>query len=145
MEIKREIYDEIINTLGKIKPEKGGILGSVDKKTITHYHYDENGVSTEHSYAPDVDSINCILEEWSDEGVYLVGFIHSHTGEYDFPSCLDFKYAEKILNGLDCIDFFYLPLLIFRQNGDKEVKVFKIEETKNDGIKVITDELEIIQ
>ena len=145
MEIKKEIYEQIINTLGKIEPEKGGILGSVDKKIITHYHYDEKGISTEHSFTPDVDSLNSILEEWANEGVYLVGFIHSHTSEFNFPSCLDFKYAENIMNCLKCIDFFYLPLLIFNSKKENDIKVFKIEKISETEPKIMTEDIVIVE
>ena len=112
MKLSQEVYNQIISTIGNLSPEKGGLLGSADKETITHYYFDVNGKSTEYSYTPNIQELNAILEEWSEEKIYLVGIIHSHNPDFKLPSCMDIEYAERILKSLPSINEFYLPILI---------------------------------
>lgn len=49
----------------------------------------------------------------------MSGIIHSHSDNCVVPSCGDIKYATQILEALDTVDYFYLPVAIFENGGLK--------------------------
>ena len=112
MKIAQSVYQQIIATIGNTSPELGGILGSTDQEIITHYHFDEQGYSTEYSYTPNTHELNKVLADWSQKNIYFVGMVHSHKPDCKIPSCMDIEYAQRILKGLPETNKFYLPILV---------------------------------
>lgn len=109
--IHKNVYDEIRNVLGMKKPECGGVLGARPNEPISKFYFDVSGISTEDSYTPDYEKINEILEAWAEEGIQMVGMIHSHGNEGNFPSCGDLYYCEQILRSNPVISEFLLPIV----------------------------------
>lgn len=142
MKIKSETYNYILNTIGALPPERGGILGSLDMETISHFYYDINGVSTKYSYTPNVKEINSVLEDWSEKGIYLVGIVHSHNPECKYPSCMDIEYAERILKGLSHTDELYLPILIC--DNELSIVTYKVFLDSDKNLKTTQVQIEII-
>ncbi len=108
--ICRNTFDEIQNALGTRKPECGGVLGARPNEPISKFYFDISGISTDDSYTPDYEKINEILEEWAKDGVQMVGMIHSHGNEGNFPSCGDLYYCEQIIRSNPSIKEFLLPI-----------------------------------
>jgi len=111
LRITSEVIQQIEQTIGKYPPEHGGILGARDDGIISEFYFDHLGKSSSNGYAPDVESINKLLiEDWMPRNVYMVGIVHSHSGNNQCPSCGDLFYGIHILNALDTVDSFYLPI-----------------------------------
>jgi len=124
--ITKEVIHEIFATVGSYPPETGGILGAGSSGVISHYYYDRTGKSSVNGYAPDIDAVNSILTDyWMPNGVLMVGIIHSHSNGVSVPSCGDINYGIRILEALDTVDSFYLPILT-RANGIPELICFEI-------------------
>ena len=84
--ITAEVYDQIKKTIGTRKPEQGGILGSSDGIHIDHYYFDKTADRTSASYTMDAKALNEVIHEWNDNGIQLVGIIHSHPQGCTKPS-----------------------------------------------------------
>ena len=114
--LTKNVYAQILNTIGKRPPECGGILGAGENGIITEFFFDETGKSTRSGYAPDVKAVNEILaNDWMPRGILMVGIVHSHVNGVDVPSCGDINYGIRILQALDTVDRFYLPIVVFRE------------------------------
>ncbi len=111
IDIQKSTYDEICAALGAKKPECGGVLGARRGEPISKFYFDFSGITTEDSYTPDYEKINEILEEWAEDGVRMVGMIHSHGNEGKFPSCGDLFYCEQILRSNPSVSEFLLPIV----------------------------------
>lgn len=111
MYIYRKVYDELRESLGSRVPECGGVLGAIPGEAVSEFYFDALGTSTESSYTPDVDSINRVLtEDWAPRGIVMVGIVHTHAREGNFPSCGDLYYCEQIMNAAG-LTRFYLPVV----------------------------------
>jgi proteasome lid subunit RPN8/RPN11 len=109
--IKQEIYEAIIRAFADNEPECGGILGAVPGGPITHFYFDKTGTSTPKSYTPDCEAINTMLQnEWASIGVQMVGVVHTHSNEGNFPSCGDLHYAVQILHATSLTELL-LPIV----------------------------------
>lgn len=113
-----QVLNEIRQTVGSRPAECGGILGADDTGIITHYYFDKTGMSSENSYEPDVDAVNAILtNDWQPNGIRMVGIVHSHTFGRNIPSCGDIHYGMQILQALNGLNQFYLPIVTQTDNG----------------------------
>lgn len=45
------------------------------------------------------------------QGILMVGIIHSHASGNTVPSCGDISYGIRILQALDTVNRFYLPIV----------------------------------
>ena len=112
LRISWDVYHRIRQTLGTLPPECGGVLGAGPDGVVTEFLFDRTGRSTPEGYAPDVGAINRVLEEdWMPRGILMVGIVHSHAHGIDTPSCMDVNYGMHILQALDTVDRFYLPIV----------------------------------
>ncbi|MBQ8496655.1 MAG: Mov34/MPN/PAD-1 family protein [Clostridia bacterium] len=111
VEIQKAVYDDICQTLGEKEAECGGILGARMGEPISKFYFDHSGISTPDAYTPDYETINEILEEWAEDGMQMVGIIHSHGNEGNFPSCCDLYYCEQILRNNPSLKEFLLPIV----------------------------------
>ena len=131
--IHQNVYDEIRAALGTRKPECGGVLGACADGRISKFYFDASGRSAENAYTPDYEKINEILEEWAEDGIRMVGMIHSHENEGNFPSCGDLFYCEQILRANPSISEFLLPIVtlapfcisVYRVSLDQRLRVTK--------------------
>ena len=116
LNITREVYERIADTLGKETLERGGVLGAaLNSDVISEYYFDVSGKSIDNGYIPDAVSINRILkDEWMPRGIIMVGFVHNHTNEKPVPSCGDVAYGMQILRSINTVSSYHIP--IFNSN-----------------------------
>lgn len=118
LKISRNVYLQIIDTIGKRPPECGGVLGAHENGNTTEFFFDEHGLSTPNGYTPDVQSINeMLVNDWMPRNILMVGIVHSHSNGIAVPSCGDVAYGIRILNALDTVDRFYLPIVTTNEKG----------------------------
>lgn len=112
LKLSKGVYSQILDTIGKYPPECGGVLGAGEDGIITEFFFDETGKSTPSGYAPDVTVINdMLINDWMPRGILMVGIVHSHANGINVPSCGDISYGIRILQALDTVDKFYLPIV----------------------------------
>ena len=116
--ITQTVMVAIRDTVGRHPAETGGILGADTSSVISHYYFDHSGISKETGYTPDVTAVNKILaDRWMPNNVLMVGIVHSHANMNCVPSCGDISYGIRILQALDTVDKFYLPIVTQTPNG----------------------------
>lgn len=117
MKLSQNVYSQIMNTVGSLPPECGGVLGAKEDGIITEFYFDEHGLSSANGYAPNVQMINnMLINDWMPRGILMVGIVHSHSNGNGVPSCGDISYGIRILDALDTVDRFYLPIVAEKEN-----------------------------
>ena len=129
--ITAEVYDQIKKTIGTRKPEQGGILGSSDGIHIDHYYFDKTADRTSASYTMDAKALNEVIHEWNDNGIQLVGLIHSHPQGCTKPSYGDMETARHIIETIDVKGKFFTPIVQVspKLNGDIKIYPYTFEQT----------------
>ena len=89
-----EVYEQIRSTIGVRRPENGGILGSSDGVHIDHYYFDSTSDRSAVTYTMDHKALNEVIHSWNDNGVDLIGIIHSHPAGCTQPSYGDMLMAK---------------------------------------------------
>ena len=126
MKITREVYDAIVENLSTRTTECGGVLGAGADGIVSEFYFDATGQSNPNGYAPDVNAINkMLINDWMPHSILMVGIVHSHVNGVDVPSCGDINYGIRILQALDTVDRFYLPIVVFRE-GRAEMTCYAI-------------------
>ena len=111
--IQKKIYLNILQTLGRITPEAGGILG-YREKIICDYYFDETAKNNINEYHPNVDILNVILSDWAEKNIEFAGLIHSHTYKNNCLSYSDIYYARRIMDG-DGLRKILFPLVLVHE------------------------------
>lgn len=115
--ITENVLDEFRTTVGKHRPETGGMLAcSSDLNKIDTWRFDQKSVNTSASYSYDVDEMSLQFKQWKVKGVRSVGFVHSHPATYKQPSYDDIATARALMKFFKN-DFFYLPIIISDKKG----------------------------
>lgn len=129
--ITAEVYDQIRRTIGTRKPEQGGILGSSDGIHIDHYYFDKTASRTSASYTMDAKALNEVIHEWNDNGIQLVGIIHSHPYGCTQPSHGDMMTAKHIIETIDVKGKFFTPIVQVSPelNGNIKIYPYTFEQT----------------
>lgn len=110
--ITRQVFEKIINTIGSKLPESGGMLGTSDGEVIDTYVFDENALTDSSEYNPNIESLNHIIEkEWAERGIILIGMIHSHPQLIIKPSSADLQYARNIIQSFEGMKYLYIPIV----------------------------------
>ena len=140
--MSRSVYEQILDTIGNRQPESGGILGAGEDGVISQYYFDVTGISEPDAYIPDVEAVNQVLEAWHERGIHMVGIVHSHQGGMNVPSCGDVAYGTRILEALDTVDRFYLPIVVCHEDAPRMLGYVLFKESgrilcKEIGIHVI--------
>lgn len=102
--IKRTVYQDILN-LFSLEKEDGGILGIKDG--IISAFFFNPGTNLD-SYHIDTKKFSMVVEEWEEQGIDFIGFVHSHPYGDSEPSLKDFSYLkafQKANPDLKCIHF----------------------------------------
>lgn len=112
--IRPDVYGDIEKSLSS--PEMGGILGMDQSETVVKFYFDATGTTAENSYIPDVKTLNRVIQDWFEMGIYFAGFVHSHVKEKTTLSWADVDYAKTIKNvcGIDCV----LMMLYIPETGE---------------------------
>lgn len=129
--ITAEVYDQIRRTIGTRKPEQGGILGSSDGVHVDHYYFDKTAVRTSASYTMDANALNEVIHQWNDNGIMLVGIIHSHPHGCTKPSYGDMEMARQIIETIDVKGKFFTPIVQVspKLNGDIKIYPYTFEQS----------------
>ena len=113
MTIDQHTYDTLRSAFSPVPPEAGGILGSVDG-CVCAFVYDP-GIPdmTLNCYAPDVDFLNRIIEQWQEKGISFCGIVHSHPLGHQKLSNVDLSYIQTIMDCMpESIQELYFPVII---------------------------------
>ena len=110
--INDSVYNEIVNTIGSIDPEQGGILGSSSNDgVIDHFVHDSNAQVGYASYTPNIEFLEeTINNSWYKDGVELFGFIHSHPARCKSLSGADVEYACRIMSAIG-YESLFMPIV----------------------------------
>ena len=127
----REVSDAICATICTKPPEQGGFLGSFDGIHIDRYYYDFSADATHTTYSPDTEAANAVFRRWTQEGVELIGNIHSHPSGYTSPSPGDIRYAQRIMDALDKETF--LVIIAVCGHSSHDSNILYPYEIKRDG------------
>lgn len=99
VKIKKNVYHDILLSVGKYEPESGGIIACNLNGDIVDFYFDWEAGVGQRSYVPSVDTINKkINNEWQLLDYVFGGIVHSHPLVISSsPSITDIKMAEKIM------------------------------------------------
>lgn len=91
-------YNDIINTIGNVRCESGGLLfGYLDDYVVREFIFDENAQVTAASYTMNTNFLNKEIKRlWEEKGLACIGFIHSHPYMMKTPSYLDIDYFRHM-------------------------------------------------
>lgn len=105
--------------------ETGGILlGSRDDYVIQKFVLDPSGSRTSGAYDPDVVYLNRIVkEEWNQNGLAFIGFVHSHprgvsrlSGDWG-GGIGDIGYMRRIMSAIPALTRFLVPIVYSTADG----------------------------
>ena len=112
------IYPDVYSDIKKALtfPEMGGILGMDQSGKIVKFHFDATGTTAKNLYTPDVKTLNRVIQDWFEMGIYFAGFVHSHVRGKTRLSWADVNYAQTIKNvcGMDSV----LMMLYIPETGE---------------------------
>ena len=146
--ISKSVLKEIALTLGRKRPEQGGILGGKRRgREITHFFFDSEGARSDVTYSPDTKRLNAVTNEtWRPDGIEFLGFIHTHPGASARPSGGDLDYARRILDALPKLEELLLfiatqgrrfeihPWVVVRDGGSSvDVSRYKLKLASSDS------------
>lgn len=121
-------YEEMVATVGKLAPETGGILfgdrEGPDSFVVKKFVFDSSGTRSYVSYDPDPDIVNALIKKvWEEEGLALIGWLHSHPRGITFPSgnyggnTGDLGYTTAILEAIPGLKKFLIPIVHSTSDG----------------------------
>lgn len=95
-------YNEIINTIGSLPAESGGLLfGKEDDFIVRKFVFDKNARTTRSTYTFNTEYLNPEIKRlWNEEGLSCIGFIHSHPRSYSVPSPPDIEYFSSMFESM---------------------------------------------
>lgn len=130
--IEEYIQQDIINTIGNRFCESGGLLGSSKDGVIDSYYFDEGKINLTDKYVPKVETMNVVLEEWSERNIKFIGIIHSHLEDAAISS-KDIIMARKILAINDSLESVLMPVYTLK---DKKIRWYEIDSNKLNLIQI---------
>ena len=122
--ITPQVYEEIRQTIGRKRPEQGGILGSSDGKHIDHYYHDKTAACSGGTYTMNAAALNRVIHEWNDNDVQLIGVIHSHPQGLTSPSAGDMETARQIIETVDVKGIFFTPIVQVSPKLDGTIEIY---------------------
>jgi len=125
LNMTRQVYDQISQTVGRHPAETGGILGSSDGgKTIDHFYFDQSAQTTGVTYSPNTALLNDVISAWNAKEVEICGVIHSHPHGATTPSQGDFEYVEKIMKAMNVHGNFFMPIVNVSNPPDGNIEIY---------------------
>ena len=126
-----EVYNDICMTIGRRRPEYGGLLGSSDGVHIDHYYFDETSERSSNVYMMDIPMCNKVIREWNDNNIELVGVIHSHPNGVTRPSNGDLLMAKNIIETINVHGRFFTPIVQVspKLNGEITIYPYSFEQS----------------
>ncbi len=116
MEIMRmtaSVHRQIMGAIGTKPPENGMPLGGDPRDgVVRHVVFDDGAERSAGTYSPDHVRLNQLLTDWwRPSGIRLLGFVHSHPGQFARPSGGDLRYAQVILQANPHLDRLLMPIV----------------------------------
>lgn len=136
MRFTSNAYNDIINTIGRIPAESGGLLfGHLDDYVVREFVFDEEAHTTMASYTINTNFVNQHVRKlWDERELACIGFIHSHPFGLKVPSYMDIRYFQRafkwmprpkllvpIVSTIPDGGYNLNPCILF--NGDKDVTI----------------------
>lgn len=123
MKMTREVFNKIKASIGKLKPEQGGILGiRNDDDIIDCFVHDKSARFGYAEYNPNVKFLNDVINnDWNENGIDFCGFVHSHPSQSNKLSEADIEYAGRIMKEFD-LAYLYMPLV--NSSADGKFKIY---------------------
>lgn len=113
MDILEKVCQLITHSYPAVPPENGGILGIRDGVVCEYLHDRSSQLTDKAVYIPDVQWINCCIEEWNRKGISFGGIIHSHLSGQMYLSDTDKEYIHLIMNAMPgSVNKLYFPIII---------------------------------
>jgi hypothetical protein len=110
--ITREALSQILATIGKRRPETGGILlGPIGRDGISKFVFDSEGDNSFAAYGPSSEQLSDLCEQETSRGIELKGFCHSHPGGFASPSGGDMYYVQRFFDANPSMTTFYMPIM----------------------------------
>jgi len=107
----------MLKTVGSLPAEAGGLLfGSRTDWVITKFLYDKDAETTCSTYSFNVGYLNPMIDKLDDEGLQLLGFVHSHPPNAKRLSEPDKKYFLSQFDNIS-VDKFLVPLMFPAVDG----------------------------
>lgn len=99
VKIKKNVYHDILFSVGKYEPESGGIIACNLNGDIVDFYFDWEAGIGQINYVPSVDTINKkINNKWHLLNYVFGGIVHSHPlAASSSPSITDIRMALKII------------------------------------------------
>lgn len=107
------VHRQIMGAIGTKAPENGMPLGGDPADGIVrHVVFDDGAERSGSTYSPDHVRLNALLTDWwRPSGIRLLGFVHSHPGQFARPSGGDLHYAEAILKANPHLERLLMPIV----------------------------------
>lgn len=121
IKMSKEVLFAIYDSIGALTPEQGGMLGTSNGVEVDNYIFDDEAEVGFATYTPNIEFLQKELNDWRENSVELIGFVHSHPTGFIFPSSADVEYAKRIINEIDS-DYLFLPII----NTVPETGLFEI-------------------
>jgi len=135
----QDAYNEILKTVGTLPAETGGILlGNRDDYVAQKFVFDKSAHTGSASYDPDLKFLNNVVKrEWEENGLALLGFVHSHPTGFsrlsgDMGNGIgDIGYIKTIFSAMPNLDKFLVPI-IFPEGKRGKFQIFPYMASRGD-------------
>ena len=107
------VHRQIMGAIGTKAPENGMLLGGDPTDgVVRHVVFDDGAERSGSTYSPDHVRLNSLLTGWwRPSGIRLLGFVHSHPGQFARPSGGDLHYADVILKANPHLERLLMPIV----------------------------------
>lgn len=140
MKIEKCFYESFLSSCPYAPPEIGGILGGKNCVVTDIVIDNRNAVSNKAVYIPDIDFLNCKIEEWEKHNIIFYGIFHTHMSDSTLSND-DRINIEKVMYSMPTsIIKLYFPIVIPK----KEMIVY-VAERQNNKINIYLEDIDIIE
>ncbi len=122
MKIDRKVFYSMIDFIGGNPAESGGFLfGDEQTSVITKFIPDTDAKTSRSTYTISDKFINPLIKKlWDNEGLSLLGIVHSHPNGYGSLSSPDLEYFRDLLKYVKR-DNFYAPIVFTIPDGGLDI------------------------
>jgi len=143
MRMTASAHRQIIGAVGTKPPENGMPLGGdLADGIVRHVVFDDGAERSGSTYSPDYVRLNSLLADWwRPSGIRLLGFVHSHPGQFARPSGGDLHYAGVILKANPHLERLLMPIVTV--SPEPVIHPFVVLRTE-EGVTAVPAVLEIL-
>jgi proteasome lid subunit RPN8/RPN11 len=127
--IEKQVLNQILDILGKRKPELGGILGFTEEQDlITSFVFDKDARVNSVEYNPNTEFLDTVInDKWTKDNISLAGFVHSHPGNFNRLSSADIEYAVRICKEFD-LKYLFMPIVTSSTDSEASITGYIVTE-----------------